>query len=357
MNSHPFANWRNNLEREKVVIEDTVALNIRFAKSNKFIKHVNQHTKTLCFSACVYLFSSAAIIFAFMMISRLQSCIIGFKESAMVYFGTEYIEGMPQATILCEIAARDLFSVLVVGVTISNIMVPQNPIEIAEFFTFKNGKRQLRYWIMLPPHEFLHDVTIRVLIIKKKDIAKDDGKIKTTRKQEREENFDMVRGVRNLILDKKFSKSVMYKLLNDHDYMLCVIIRGTLSNGRQYYAYKTFEKERVLRDCAYMPIDKAKIKDDQELSKALVYNKFPETTYMHFNLAYSIRENQMSLTYFDEKRHGWRTMESYQYGAQDCLMRYEFYGIKGFENRLLNRFANVYLNSTSKISAILRKCI
>lgn len=345
------------MERERVQIDDTAALNIRFAKSNKFIKHVNQHTKTLCFSACIYLLFSAAIIFTFMVIFRLQSCVIGFKESAMVYFGTGYTEGMSQATILCEIAARDLFSVLVVGVTISNIMVPQNPIEIAEFFTLKNGKCQLRYWIMLPPHEFLHDVTIRVLIIKKKDIAKDDGKLRTTRKLEEEENLDMIRGVRSLTLGKKFSGSVMHKLLKDDDYMLYVIIRGTLSNGRQYYAYKTFEKERVLCDCTYMPIDKAKIKNDQELSKALICDKLPETNYMHFNLAYSIQNNQISLTYFDEKRHGWRTMENSQYGAQDCLMRYEFRGIKGFGNRLLNRFANVYLNSTSKISVILRKCI
>lgn len=345
------------MEREKVVIEDTAALNIRFAKSNKFIKHVNQHTKTLCISACVYLFFSAAIIFVFMVIFRMQSCIIGIKESAMVYFGAEYTKGMVRTTILCEIASRDLFSILVVGVTISNIMVPQNPIEIAEFFTIKNGKCQLRYWIMLPPHEFLHDVTIRVLIIKAKDIAKDDGKLRTTKKLEMEENLDMIRGVRRITLNKKFSKSVVHKLFSEDDYKLYVIIRGTLSNGRQYYAHKTFEKERILRDYAYMPIDKAKIKDDQNLSQAMIYNKFPETTYMHFNLAYSIQENRIYFTYFDEKRHGWRTAGDYQCGAQDCLMRYELYGINGWENRLLNRFANIYLNSTNRISTILRKCI
>lgn len=121
--------------RPGIEIKDAETLNISFAHSNKFMKHVNQHTKTLCFSVLIYLFFSATIILLFMWVFGLQSCSDALGKSVKAYFGVEYPTDISQQVIICEIITRDLFSILVVGVTISNIMVPQNPIEIAELHT------------------------------------------------------------------------------------------------------------------------------------------------------------------------------------------------------------------------------
>ena len=334
-------------------------LDVRFAQSNKFIKHVNLHTKRLCFSVVVYLIVSVSIVYLFKLLYNVSNLKVSFWDSAKVYFGVAYSEPIVEKDILVllEIISRDLFSILVVGVTISNLLVPQNPIEISEIGIYRHQRIQFRYWIMLPPHEFLYDACIRIALVRKSELDRDDGKLVRFPEDEETEELRLIRGVRTVTLTPKFSTAIINKLHNGRAYKVFVIITGNLNNGRRYYAYKTYETETILCGYRYVPVEREKIKERASIQNMYNLRKIPEINYLNFNLTYQrTSKNGAYFVFCDNNRRIQETGNrcKLEENCYDYLDKCQFSGRKGCMNRLLNYFAFIYLNSSHPLSSILR---
>lgn len=350
-------------QKRDTTIQKVDKLHFQFNRTNKFVKRVVAHNTTLLFSLLVYLFFSAAIVLFFMFVYHVFDCNCSFWQSGAVYFGTGMTDAIKKHRfiVMAEVACRDLFSIYVVGISISNILVPQNPLELSELAVFKNNQLEIRYWVMLPLHQFLHDASIRILVSKERPIGKDSGRLvekDKSKKYEYVENLQLIRGVRRVVLPKKPAYRFMKKLCSkEENWELMVIITGRLSNGKQYYVYKTYDKSTIHKGYSYVSTDTVTLPSDLFCGPQIKKLKLPSNDYMHYNLVYRKQDDEISLIYADNNRKQYEyILQCKKYYKTEILMK-EFGGINGKINYILNYFAVFYLNNSGILSRILRKII
>lgn len=356
---------KEETEKKKKEVKNVKKLDFQFHKTNKFIKRVVAHNQTLLFSLLVYVFFSAAIILIFMFIFRVFKCNCNFWQSCSVYFGTGKTIDIEKhrVIVMVEVACRDLFSIYVVGISISNILVPQNPLELSEFSVINNGKIEIRYWVMLPIHQFLHDASIRVFVTQRDRKGNDVGRLVDENEAECNEyieNLQLIRGVRRVIVPKDKSENFIEKLKEkDGNWMLWVIITGKLSNGKQYYVYKTYDIDTIHNGYTYVPIETKKLPESVFCKVKIIDKEVPSTVYMHYNLAYcdKDKDNVIKLIYSDNERQQYRYFIKCEGKYKLEIWNAEFGGLKGHINYILNYFAMFYLNNPGRLSAMLRKII
>lgn len=350
-------------QRRDSTVEEVQWLRFQFNKTNKFIKRVVSHNRTLLLSFLVYLFFSAAIVFFFMVVFHRFGCDCSFWQSGAVYFGTGMTEDIQKhkLIVLAEVACRDLFSIYVVGISISNILVPQNPLELSEFGVFKDGRLEIRYWVMLPIHQFLHDASIRILVTQRSKIGKDAGRLVEKDESafyEYEEKLQLIRGVRRVIVPEWPADRFMKKLrLEKEKWILLVIITGKLSNGKQYYVYKTYDKTTIHDGYTFVSTDTARLPGDLFDKKEIQRLGLPSNIYMHYNLAYREQGDSIDLIYADNERKQYKYSVKYKRHFKTEILKAEFGGLNGRINYILNYFAVFYLNNPGILSAMLRKII
>lgn len=350
-------------QKRDTTIQKVNKLHFQFNRTNKFVKRVVAHNTTLLFSFLVYLFFSAAIILFFLFVYHVFDCDCSFWQSGAVYFGTGMTDAIQKHRfiVLAEVACRDLFSIYVVGISISNILVPQNPLELSELAVSKKNQLEIRYWVMLPLHQFLHDASIRILVSPERPIGKDSGRLVEKAESaiyEYVENLQLIRGVRRIVIPEWPAYKFMEKLRNkEENWKLMVIITGRLSNGKQYYVYKTYDKTTIHEGYSYVSTDTVNLPSDLFCGPQIKKLKLPSRIYMHYNLIYRKQDDVISLIYADNNRKPYEYILQCKKHYKTEILKKEFGGINGKINYILNYFAVFYLNNSGILSRILRKII
>lgn len=220
------------------------------------LKHIFKRIVKFIVCTFIYLISISIVVFLFATILNSKGVEEPLRASIDILFGiaSEKTALIPQNLIVAECITRDVFIVFWIGAMLSRLLSPSNPIYFSKYYTYENNTYSFRYWLMLPPHRFLYDVDIRVLVTESNKPNSGRNRMKPLWEWESsEQHLSLARGIRHVDISANncTENASLVKLTaclenSEMEKKIRVMIRGTDKRGNTYYESKVYNPE----DCA-----------------------------------------------------------------------------------------------------------
>lgn len=203
----------------------------------------------------IYTAIAVLIIFIFSTIYYILGIENPYQMSEDIFWGiaaTPLLESIRYIGIL-QIVVKDTFFIVWVGSLLSKFLTPLNPLFFSKYVVFCDGCFKFRYWIMLPAHNFLYDIHIRVFL---SDGPLYNGGVNRLQaewelKDPNIQHIDLARGVHFVSLSKGDSDLLLSKINKiEHkrgDARLIIMIHGHNQNGLMFRGQHSYNTEKYLK--------------------------------------------------------------------------------------------------------------
>lgn len=256
-------------------------------------KHIFTRITRLFLYFLIYVIVSAVLIAVFGGFYKTYglSLMDAISVSFDLFFGIDENSGRFNSTLIAiEYVVRDVILVTWIGLSLSRLLSPLNPIYFTNAFTWipktddQPGTFSFCYWLMLQSGRFLYDVEILVFV---PDTSKDPGRNHMEKLWQWNQHYSLARGIRYIDIKEDCDK--LYGYLFDSKMPLVVMIRGTDEGGRMYYRSKSYTADNCKKSSIFISILKAKycnllqLKEDDP--------RYPYVQFDNFNKTYELQGN------------------------------------------------------------------
>lgn len=160
-------------------------------------------------------------------------------NSINIFCGIKYDNNIPYKFIILELGFRNILFIAWIGSFLSNFLSPINPIYFSKNIVCNNDdKLRVRYWIMTSYKQYLYNVNIRFILSEGPFINR--GVNKTPTVWEYNEDYELMRGVRYIELNKEKTEEVLSKSKQLERPYFTVRIQGQNKTGVTFFAQKMY---------------------------------------------------------------------------------------------------------------------
>lgn len=221
----------------------------------QFLQQLKKRVWRLIKYAFVYTAIAILIIFSFSTIYYMLGIENPYQMSEDIFWGiaaTPLLESIRYIGIL-QIVVKDTFFIVWIGSLLSKFLTPLNPLFFSKYVVFCDGCFKFRYWIMLPAHNFLYDIHIRVFL---SDGPLYNGGVNRLQadwelKDSNIQHIDLARGVHFVSLSKEDSYLLLSKInkieRKGGDARLIIMIHGHNQNGLMFRGQHSYSTEKHLK--------------------------------------------------------------------------------------------------------------
>ena len=210
------------------------------------VKQVCKRLIRLTIFILIYLLSALVLIGIFSAIYLFVNVPDPWIVSESVFWQVEYPDFAPRNIVIMQIVVKDMLFVIWLGTLLAKLLQPVNPIVFPSYIVCTNQQYKFRYWIMLPAHQFLYDINIRILLSEKTFYNGGINRIHPLWELDSEiQNLNYARGVRFVLLSKEDSQSLYTAMKkqyakNKQPLFLTILIRGCNNSGNLFYNRRTY---------------------------------------------------------------------------------------------------------------------